>query len=97
MNDEREVVYAACMDWRDDRIEVASARVVKRTEKTVTIEKTSRPFGFKTRLMPSDVSPTAASAAEAERIRIRAEIDTMRRRIAELEAVIAEDYVMVKP
>jgi len=97
VSDDREVVYAACLDWREDRIEVASARVVKRTERTVTIEKTSGPFGCKTRLMPSDVSTTAVGAAEAERSRIRAEIDTMRRRIAKLEAAIAADYVMVKP
>lgn len=70
---------------------------VVRLGEQVAIEKTSGPFGFKTRIMPSDVFPTAAGAAEAERTRIRAEIDTMRRRIAKLEAAIAEDYVMVKP
>lgn len=97
MSDRQEVVYAASLDWAERRIEVASARVVKRTEKQVTIDNRSGAFGYKTRLMPSDVFPTAAGAAEAERTRIRAEIDTMRRRIAKLEAAIAEDYVMVKP
>lgn len=97
MSDEREIVYAAGLGWRGAQIEVCSAYVVKRTEKTVTIDSTSVAFGYKTRLMPYEVHSTAESAVEAERARLRAEVDTMRKRISRLESVIAADHVLVNP
>jgi hypothetical protein len=97
VSDEREIVYAAGLSWKGAQIEVGSAYVVKRTEKTVTIDSRSWTFGYKTRLMPYEVHSTAETAVEAERARLRAEVDTMRKRISRLEAAIAADYVLVKP